>query len=108
MGATAERVAAFKAEQASKEVLQKEMAYMYKKPPTPATPVPAGRGANFAAAAHQIRGVYNARGGKGKSRGKYRTYNRPQYQNQQQESKASGAKDSTDDKTAKPNAPNKK
>ena len=53
MGATAERVAAFKAEQASKEVLQKEMAYMYKKPPPPTTPAPAGRGANFSAAAHQ-------------------------------------------------------
>ena len=57
--ATTERVAAFKSEQASKEVLQKEMAYMVKKSFTPSTPV----GNTPTAAANTMRGVYQARGG---------------------------------------------
>ena len=105
MGATTERVAAFKAEQASKEVLQKEMAYMVKKSFTPNTPGYAGRGANTpSAAANTMRGVYQARRGRGKSRGKY---SGNPYGNRQQESKATGYKDS-DDKSAKPDTKLKK
>ena len=89
-GATTERVAAFKTEQASKEVLQKEMAYMVKKPFTPFTPGYGGRGGSPNAAANTMRGVYQARAGRGKSRGKYR--GNP-YSNQKQEPKATGPKD---------------
>ena len=107
MGATPERVAAFKEEQASKEVLQKELAHMLKsKPATASTPAPAGRGASFDAAARHMRNVYLARGGRGKSRGKYRAYNsRPRYT--KKESKPKGAKDSNEGKADKP-ATNKK
>ena len=102
-GATTERVAAFKTEQASKEVLQKEMAYMVKQKFTPHTPGFAGRGANSPGATNTMRGVYQARAGRGKSRAKFR--GNPPYNNQNP--KATGSKD-TDDKTAKPDNTKKK
>ena len=105
-GATTERVAAFKAEQASKEVLQKEMAYMVKKPYIPNYTPGYGRGGSPHAAGNTMRGVYQARAGRGKNRGKFRG-NYP-YSNQKQDPKAAGAKDSVSDKTAKPDTPNKK
>ena len=104
-GATTERVAAFKAEQASKEVLQKEMQYMVKKTFTP-TPGYAGRGGSTpAAASNTMRGAYQARAGRGKSRGKHRpyTYNNPQ----QGGSKTTGSDSGPKDKSAKPDTSKK-
>ena len=104
-GATTERVAAFKAEQASKEVLQKEMQYMVKKQFTP-TPGSAGRGGNAPAAANTLRGAYQARASRGRgARGKNRPYNN---NNQQQGGgRTTGSDNTPKDKPAKPDTAKK-
>ena len=76
---------------------------MVKKTFTPHTPGYVGRGGNSPATANTMRGVYQARAGRGKSRGKFR--GNPPYNNQNP--KATGSKD-TDDKAAKPDNTKKK
>ena len=71
IGATAEQVAVFKAEQTNREVVQKELAASLKKP-TPQTPVPTRRGEYHATASNNMRAAYAARGRGGRGKNKFR------------------------------------